>query len=116
VLFINTPEGSSTGKCITAISAFQVGTADCTGEIDQLWTEIPAANPKFSQWVNYLTGRCLKVPLTYSDTDADQVTLGDCDPKDRSQDFLTGTSVNTKVRFNCPLPWHGPLGRQRLVH
>jgi hypothetical protein len=54
--------------------------------------------------------------LTYSDTDADQVTLGDCDPKDRSQDFLTGTSVNTKVRFNFPFPWHGPLGRQWLMY
>lgn len=97
MIYINTPDGNNTGQCITAISAFQVRTQECTGELDQLWTQIPSSSSGSSQWVNYLTGRCLKVPLTYSETNADQVIFGDCNPDDKSQDFATGTTVNTLV-------------------
>ena len=89
-------------QCVTVLSQFLVGMSECDGSDAQLWTQIDdtaVAGGNQRQWVSYLTGRCLKAPRYYSDTqvDANVVTLGDCALGDEYQDFYADQLVDTQV-------------------
>lgn len=98
---------NATNLCVTADSSNTVALQACSGDTDQLWTQIDSAVPNQKQWVNFLTGRCLRVPASFSDAEQDQITLGDCTVGDKRQDFVQDHLVSSTV---CCLL----MGRGRL--
>lgn len=88
---------NATNLCVSADTSGAVALQACSGDTNQLWTQIDSGVPNQKQWVNFLTGQCLRVPDTFSDTEEDQMMMGDCTVGDKHQDFVQDQLVSSAV-------------------